>query len=271
MVTQIQSFLGLVGFYRRFVRDFSSIAAPLHELTQRDVPFAWSDSQEVAFRTLKDKLTHAPLLQLPDFNKVFELEWLSMHATKLDLNMDVTHEHYKTSKGKLVQTFRLSKHETGVDARGPYPGIYPTDGPTDAGASSPQAPPPRHPYDPLPMEGPSHSCGAPRGKKGKLNFIAKGLFVCFNMLCKDAREHKAVCERMAQEPHRQERNQKDMAAWLNLPHSPMHEMRTFDPPSPVPNPWEDLGSWVSVDEEEEEDYGGGERDEDEGGDENEEE
>jgi hypothetical protein len=38
------------------------------------VPFAWSDSQEVAFRTLKDKLTHAPLLQLPDFNKVFELE-----------------------------------------------------------------------------------------------------------------------------------------------------------------------------------------------------
>jgi hypothetical protein len=51
-VTQIQSFLGLAGFYRRFVRDFSSIAAPLHELTKRDVPFTWSDSQEVAFRTL---------------------------------------------------------------------------------------------------------------------------------------------------------------------------------------------------------------------------
>jgi hypothetical protein len=73
-VTQIQSFLGLAGFYRRFVRDFSSIAATLHELTKRDVTFAWSDSQKVAFRTLKDKLTHAPLLQLPDFNKVFELE-----------------------------------------------------------------------------------------------------------------------------------------------------------------------------------------------------
>ncbi|WVZ93940.1 hypothetical protein U9M48_039889 [Paspalum notatum var. saurae] len=73
-VTQIRSFLGLAGFYRRFVRDFSSIATPLHELTKKDVPFAWSDSQEVAFSTLKDKLTHAPLLQLPDFNKVFELE-----------------------------------------------------------------------------------------------------------------------------------------------------------------------------------------------------
>ncbi|XP_022683199.1 uncharacterized protein LOC111257603, partial [Setaria italica] len=73
-VTQIRSFLGLAGFYRRFVRDFSSIAAPLHELTKKDVPFAWSDSQEVAFSTLKDKLTNAPLLQLPDFTKVFELE-----------------------------------------------------------------------------------------------------------------------------------------------------------------------------------------------------
>jgi hypothetical protein len=41
---------------------------------KRDVPFSWSDSQEVAFRTLKDKLCHAPLFQLPYFNKVFELE-----------------------------------------------------------------------------------------------------------------------------------------------------------------------------------------------------
>jgi hypothetical protein len=73
-VTQIRSFHGLAGFYRKFVHDFSSIAAPLHELTKRDLPFAWSDSQEVAFCTLKDKLTHAPLLKLPDFNNVFELE-----------------------------------------------------------------------------------------------------------------------------------------------------------------------------------------------------
>ncbi|WVZ97639.1 hypothetical protein U9M48_043156 [Paspalum notatum var. saurae] len=73
-VTQIRSFLGLAGFYRRFVRDFSSIAAPLHELTKKGVPVARGDSQAVAFNTLKDKLTHAPLLQLPDFNKVFELE-----------------------------------------------------------------------------------------------------------------------------------------------------------------------------------------------------
>ena len=73
-VTQIWSFVGLAGFYRWFVRDFSSIAAPLHELTKKGIPFSWGTAQDVAFTILKDKLTHAPLLQLPDFNKMFELE-----------------------------------------------------------------------------------------------------------------------------------------------------------------------------------------------------
>ena len=60
-------------FYRRFVKDFSTIAAPLNELTKKGVPFSWGKVQE-NFNMLKDKLTHAPLLQLPDFNKIFELE-----------------------------------------------------------------------------------------------------------------------------------------------------------------------------------------------------
>nr|AAQ56339.1 putative gag-pol polyprotein [Oryza sativa Japonica Group] len=73
-VSQVRSFLGLAGFYRRFVQDFSTIAAPLNALTKKGVPFTWGTSQENAFHMLKDKLTHAPLLQLPDFNKTFELE-----------------------------------------------------------------------------------------------------------------------------------------------------------------------------------------------------
>jgi hypothetical protein len=185
------------------------------------------------------------------------------HATKLDLKTDVVHEPYKTSKRKLAQSFRLGKHTTGIDARGPYPGIYPVDGTIDEVASSSQAPPKKSPYDPLLMEGASHSHGAPRGKRGKFNFLAKGLFACFNMLRKDAREREADHRWLAQELNRQENNQKDMAARLNLPHSPIHEMRTFDPPSPVPNPWEDLGSWVTVDNEKEEDYGGADEEYDE--------
>jgi hypothetical protein len=106
--------------------------------------------------------------------------------------------------------------------------------------------------------------GLQGGKRGKFNFLAKGLFACFNMLRKDDRECEANRRWLAQELHRQEKNQKDMAARLNLPHSPVHEMRTFDPPSPVPNSWEDRGSWVPVDEEEEEeDYGGEEEEYDE--------
>jgi hypothetical protein len=74
MVTQVRSFLGLAGFYRRFVRDFSTIAAPLHGLTKHGVLFQWGPVQQQAFEALKSKLTQAPLLQLPDFEKTFELE-----------------------------------------------------------------------------------------------------------------------------------------------------------------------------------------------------
>jgi hypothetical protein len=73
-ITQVRSFLGLVGFYRRFIKDFSTIAAPLHELMKKGVVFHWGRAQEESFSTLKDMLTHAPLLQLSNFGKSFELE-----------------------------------------------------------------------------------------------------------------------------------------------------------------------------------------------------
>jgi hypothetical protein len=61
-ITQIRSFLGLAGFYHRFVCNFSTIAAPLNDLTKKGAPFTWGTSQEEAFMILKDMLTHAPLL-----------------------------------------------------------------------------------------------------------------------------------------------------------------------------------------------------------------
>jgi hypothetical protein len=73
-LTQLRSFLGLAGFYRCFMRDFSTIAVPLNDLTKKGVSFHWGASQDQAFHTLIDKLTHAPLLQLLDFGKNFELE-----------------------------------------------------------------------------------------------------------------------------------------------------------------------------------------------------
>jgi hypothetical protein len=73
-LTKLQSFLSLVGFYRRFMRDFSTIPAPLNDLTKKGVSFYWSAAQGHSFNTLIDKLTRAPLLQLPDFSKTFKLE-----------------------------------------------------------------------------------------------------------------------------------------------------------------------------------------------------
>ncbi|KAK1682138.1 hypothetical protein QYE76_042986 [Lolium multiflorum] len=73
-VGQVRSFHGLAGFYRRFVKDFSTIACPLNELTKKNVPFVWGKAQQNAFDELKKRLTEAPLLVLPNFAKTFEIE-----------------------------------------------------------------------------------------------------------------------------------------------------------------------------------------------------
>jgi hypothetical protein len=56
------------------VKDFSTIAAPINELTKKEVPFKWGEAQQKAFEELKMKLTTTPVLALPDFSKMFEIE-----------------------------------------------------------------------------------------------------------------------------------------------------------------------------------------------------
>ena len=73
-VGEVRSFHGLGGFYRRFVKDFSTFAAPLTEVIKKTVGFIWGPAQEEAFNLLKWKLTNAPLRMLPDFVKTFEIE-----------------------------------------------------------------------------------------------------------------------------------------------------------------------------------------------------
>ncbi|VVA39016.1 PREDICTED: retrotransposon, partial [Prunus dulcis] len=65
-VTEVRCFLGLAGYYRRFVEGFSTIAAPLTRLTRKGVKFEWSDECEKSFNELKTRLTTAPVLTLPD-------------------------------------------------------------------------------------------------------------------------------------------------------------------------------------------------------------
>ena len=70
----VRRFLGLASYYRRFIRDFARIAAPLHYLTRKNAHWRWTDRCEAAFQTLKQKLTTAPILAYPDFSLGYFLE-----------------------------------------------------------------------------------------------------------------------------------------------------------------------------------------------------
>jgi hypothetical protein len=67
----VQAFLGLCNFYQHFIKDFSAIAHPLSELTCKDTPFFWGDTQEQAFCTLITTFMTVPILALPNYNKPF--------------------------------------------------------------------------------------------------------------------------------------------------------------------------------------------------------
>lgn len=70
---QIKSFLGMVGYYRKFINNFATLAKPLTRLLKKDETFIWTDEQENAFKILKSKLITKPILQYPDFNRTFVL------------------------------------------------------------------------------------------------------------------------------------------------------------------------------------------------------
>ena len=70
----IRRFLGLASYYRRFIPGFAKIAQPLHHLTAKDVPFAWSEECESAFVELKKRLVTPPVLAYPNFKDDFTLE-----------------------------------------------------------------------------------------------------------------------------------------------------------------------------------------------------
>ncbi|GJZ75284.1 putative reverse transcriptase domain-containing protein [Tanacetum coccineum] len=69
--TEIRQFLGLAGYYRRFIKGFSKIAKPMTKLTQKNVKFDWSEKAEAAFQLLKQKLCSAPILSLPEGSENF--------------------------------------------------------------------------------------------------------------------------------------------------------------------------------------------------------
>jgi hypothetical protein len=67
--SEIQSFLGLAGYYRRFIKDFSKIAKPIMKLLEKNKAFEWTAECQASFEKLRKRLTSAPVLVLPDLTK----------------------------------------------------------------------------------------------------------------------------------------------------------------------------------------------------------
>ncbi|KAK1666956.1 hypothetical protein QYE76_055115, partial [Lolium multiflorum] len=102
--TEVRAFLGLAGYYRRFVEGFSSIARPMTQLLKKDKKFEWTDKCESSFQQLKTRLTTAPILIMPDITKPFDVY---CDASKIGLGCVLMQE------GKVISYLsrQLKQHE----------------------------------------------------------------------------------------------------------------------------------------------------------------
>lgn len=110
---EVQSIMGLCQYYRIFVKDFSKIAKPIHQLTQKDTIFYWGKDQQEALNILKERLTNHPILQYPDYDKEFILK---TDASKIGLGAVLSQLN---DKGKEVVIEYASRGLRGAEKNYP--------------------------------------------------------------------------------------------------------------------------------------------------------
>ena len=81
----IKSFLGLCGFYQRFVPDYATAAAPMTDLMRKKNVWEWGTAQQLSFETIKARMLKAPVLTVPDFDKP-----LVLHTDASDVDIGAT-------------------------------------------------------------------------------------------------------------------------------------------------------------------------------------
>ena len=115
--TEVRSFLGLASFYRRFVKGFSQIAAPMNKLLERDRKFAWTEDCQEALDTLKSRLTEAPILACPNYvleEGQTEIQFiLDVDASSLGMGGVLMQEQEGEEKVIAYASKRLDKTQRG--------------------------------------------------------------------------------------------------------------------------------------------------------------
>ena len=97
---EIKQFLGLVGYYRKFIPRFADIARPMTNLTRQDITFEWTCQCQASFEMLKDGLIMLPILKYPDPNKPYTL---FTDASKYAWACVLTQEHKHEKDGKIFK------------------------------------------------------------------------------------------------------------------------------------------------------------------------
>ena len=111
-VKDVRSFLGLAGYYRRFIKYLSKISGPLVNLPKTDTPFQWTKDCEDAFKTLKQKLITPPILAYPNYNEPYILQ---TDASGESLGMILDQKHDGFERVIVYAGNRLSPSEKNYD------------------------------------------------------------------------------------------------------------------------------------------------------------
>ena len=101
---QVRAFLGLVGYYRKFIKNFAKIAKPLTVLTRMDVKFEWKETHHCTFMKLKDSIIEAPILRYPDTAKPY-IMYMDASDNACGAQLSQMHEEAELPVAFLSHTF----------------------------------------------------------------------------------------------------------------------------------------------------------------------
>ena len=119
---QVRAFLGLVGYYRKFIRNFAKIAKPLTMLTRMDIKFEWEEIHQVIFMKLKEAIIQAPILRYPDTTKPY-IVYTDASDDARRAQLSQIHDRTKFPVAFLSHTFTDTQRRWSTPEQEAY-GIY---------------------------------------------------------------------------------------------------------------------------------------------------